>query len=51
MTQKDLATAVGFTQQQISHYEAGARSIEAARLYLLRSRLNISIADFFVDLD
>jgi transcriptional regulator with XRE-family HTH domain len=47
LTQKQLATLMGVTYQQVLKYERGINRVSASRLYEIAQLLSIPITDFF----
>lgn len=51
VTQQELARALGISYQQVQKYENGTNRISAGRLYILAKALNITVGDFFSEID
>ena len=51
MSQKELATALGLTFQQVQKYERGSNRVSASKLFEIANTLRAPIAYFFVGLE
>jgi len=51
ITQRETASIMGLSTQQIQKYAMGINRISASRLYLLARELDIPIIDFYDELD
>ena len=47
LSQRDLASSLGISAQQMAKYENGTSSLSAGRLYQVATRLNVPMASLF----
>lgn len=51
MSQKDLATTLGVSFQQVQKYETAGNRISASRLYQIANAFNVPVGRFFNEID
>ncbi len=50
LRQKDIASSINVSVQQLIKYEKGINKISLARLILLSRKLNKNLSEFYIDL-